>query len=358
MSDKPNEYDVIVIGAGPAGSCAACTAVKEGLKVLVVDRRTNPGTPIQCAEYVPAVVSKYATLVPGAVVQRINSLVTYIYGEEASIIKSPGYTLNRSVFDAGLAEEARRLGSHMWLGTRAVAYENNELYGRTNNGDLKNARGKIIIGADGPVSIVGKWMNSTNQKFMVALQWRMLLAKPHDSTDVYLEPQYRGGYAWLFPRGKEVNIGVGVQQSCHSELPDLVKDFVQSMIGRGLVLDIPPQVTTGGLIPVGGPLPVTSKGNMMLCGDAAGLTHAITGGGIMNAMVSGMLAGQTAARAIKEDDLTILQQYHRQWSDLLGNFLNRAALQRYIMDQKWSDQPNAFNKLMRQTWIGFNYNHR
>ena len=357
MSAKPNEYDVIIIGAGPAGSCAACAAVKEGLKVLVVDRRTNPGTPIQCAEYVPAVVSKYATLAPRAVVQRISCLVTYIYGEEASIIKSPGYILDRSVFDAGLAEEARRLGSHMWLGTRALAYENNELYCRTNN-DFIKARGKIIIGADGPVSIVGQWMNSTNLKFMVALQWRMLLSRPHDSTDVYLEPQYRGGYAWLFPRGKEVNIGVGVQQGCHSELPGLVKDFVQSMMSRGLVLDMPPRAVTGGLIPVGGPLPVTGKGNMMLCGDAAGLTHAITGGGIMNAMVSGLIAGRTAARAIKEDDLTILQQYHWQWSDLLGNFLKRAARQRQIMDQKWSEQPAEFNKLMRQTWIGFNHNHR
>lgn len=353
MIDKQHEYDVILIGAGPAGSCAACAAVKEGLKVLVVEKRTQPGTPIQCAEYVPTVVTKYVPLVPGAVVQRINRLVTYIYEEEASIIKSPGYILDRSIFDASLAEQARNLGSDMWLGTRALSFENNEVHCIKNDGAFIKARGKIIIGADGPVSIVGKWMNMTNSKFMVALQWRMLLVRPHDSTDVYLEPKYRGGYAWLFPRGNEVNIGVGVQQGCHSELPGLVKSYVQSMISRGLIQDTMPKGTTGGLIPVGGPLPLTTRKNMMLCGDAAGFTHAITGGGIMNAVVSGMIAGQTAARAIKEDDITILKGYHSQWSDFMGNFLNRAAKKRQIMDQKWSDCPNEFSNLMRQTWIGF-----
>lgn len=73
----------------------------------------------------------------------------------------------------------------------------------------------------------------------------------------------------------------------------------------------------------------------------------------MNAVVSGMIAGQTAARAIKEDDITILKGYHSQWSDFMGNFLNRAAKKRQIMDQKWSDCPNEFSNLMRQTWIGF-----
>lgn len=73
----------------------------------------------------------------------------------------------------------------------------------------------------------------------------------------------------------------------------------------------------------------------------------------MNAVVSGTMAGQTAAKAIKEDDMTILQRYHSQWSELLGNFLKRAALQRQIMDQKWTDQPNEFNNVIRQTWMGF-----
>ncbi|HEX3011201.1 MAG TPA: NAD(P)/FAD-dependent oxidoreductase [Syntrophomonadaceae bacterium] len=352
-NDKVNDYDVIVIGAGPAGSCAAYTASAKGVKVLLADSRAQPGTPIQCAEYVPTAVARYVPLVPGAVIQRIDKLVTYIYDEKASVIKSPGYILNRSIFDASLTDQAHRSGTHLWLQTRAFSHIDNEVQFKTANGGILRARGKIIIGADGPVSTVGKWMKSTNSDFMVGLQWRMPLWKPHYSTDVYLDPKYRGGYAWLFPRGNEANVGVGVHKGYHYLLPGLVKSFVQNLIDRSILYEALPSMHTGGLIPVGGPLTISYKNNMLLCGDAAGLTHAVTGGGIMNAIVSGIIAGDTAVEAIQSKDMKILQSYQDKWNDLLGNFLNKAAVQRRMMSESWSDQTDEFTTLMKKTWIGF-----
>jgi flavin-dependent dehydrogenase len=287
-------------------------------------------------------------------VQRTDRLLTYVCGKQESVIKSPGYILNRSIFDASLAEGAKLAGAHLWLGTRAISHTGNEVQFRLNNGDFIKARGQIIIGADGPLSTVGQWMKSSNTEFMAALQWRMPLGQAHSSTDIYLEPQYRGGYAWLFPRGREANVGVGVKKEYYCCLPQLIKHFTRRLIADGVIQDDVTRGRTGGLIPVGGPLNCTCRDNMLLCGDAAGLTHAVTGGGIMNALVSGMMAGETAARAVQNRDLNILNEYQAQWTPLLGGFLQRAFDNRQIMDREWTLQPAEFKDMAKRTWIGLN----
>ena len=73
---KCPEYDMVVVGAGPAGASAARTACRHGITALLIDARKNPGSPVQCAEYVPHAVKKYVALAPEAVVQKIRSFGT------------------------------------------------------------------------------------------------------------------------------------------------------------------------------------------------------------------------------------------------------------------------------------------
>jgi len=354
MAVKMPDYDVVVVGAGPAGASAARAASKSGITVLLIDARSNPGSPVQCAEYVPYMVKRYVPLVKGAVIQKIDTMLTFINDELVSTLAGPGYMLNREIFDGSLVQSAREMGAQMWPGTKAIArMEEGLIIGR--NGEEKSAiKCKVIIGADGPRSTVGHWMNSENKKYMVGLQYNLPLSKYQTSTDVYFKPEYEGGYAWVFPKGDRANVGVGVSLLHKNKLPLLMKNFVSSLVVQGKLADAEPTMKTAGLIPIGGPLEITQAGNMLLAGDAGGHTHPVTGGGIMNAIVTGEMAGEWAAQAVVKNDLGLLSHYPQQWQSFLGRFLDRAIQQRNDMDTNWTDNAEQFEELVRRTWISFN----
>ena len=351
---KYHEYDMVVVGSGPAGASAARRACMHGIATLLVDARKNPGSPVQCAEYVPYAIKKYVPLVPKAVVQKIDTLITFIYNEPVSTLAGPGYMLDRTIFDGSLVQSAREAGADFWPASQAIS--------RTDEGLIVNRAGKgnveikckIVIGADGPRSTVGQWMNSVNSSFMVGLQYNLPLCNNQSSTDIYFQPEYEGGYGWVFPKGKNANVGIGVNLLHKNKLRYLIKNFIDGLIAQGKLADFRPTRITGGLIPVGGPLAVTQKKNMLLAGDAAGHTHPVTGGGIMNAIVTGQMAGEWAAQAIINHDLKLLAHYPQQWQTFLGRYLDRAVQQRKDMDDNWTYNPQQFKNLIKRTWMGFN----
>ncbi|HWQ74728.1 MAG TPA: geranylgeranyl reductase family protein [Syntrophomonas sp.] len=346
------EYDVAVVGAGPAGASAAISASRLGARVLLMDYKKSPGLPVQCAEYVPLSVRQYTDLPPGAVVQKINTLLTYINNEPVSTLSGPGYILDRGIFDRSLVEAAVAAGAEFMAGAKAAARSEDAItVSRTGKGS-RSIKCKVIIGADGPRSTVGRWMGSVNRDFMIALQYKLPLRRQQTSTDVYFSPEYIGGYGWVFPKGAYANVGVGVSFSYKDRLQECVQSFVNRLIRRGILSDGHPLMKTSGLIPVGGPLPVTKRENMLLAGDAAGHTHPVTGGGIMNAVVTGRMAGETAARAALSGQLEYLSQYPPQWQSQLGRFLHKAVQQRHDMDQHWTEDAPQFEALIKRTWIG------
>ena len=347
-------YDVAVIGAGPAGASAAASTAKNGVKVLLIDYKLIPGTPVQCAEYVPHAIRQYVTVPPEAVVQKIDTLITYINNELFSTLSGPGYILDRSIFDRSMVEDAIKSGADFWTGTKAISRTKNGIVVSRIGKENLEIKCKVIIGADGPRSIVGKWMNSENKNFMIGLQYRLPLSKHQSSTDIYFKPDYVGGYAWVFPKGEYANIGIGVNIEYRNKLQIFLKNFIAFLMERGIIADDRPIMKTSGLIPVGGPLQVTQRDNMLLAGDAAGHTHPVTGGGIMNAIVTGRMAGETAAQAVIKHDLSLLTNYPPQWQSFLGRYLKKATEQKNEMDQNWTNHPEQFEDLIRRTWIGFN----
>jgi len=346
-----HEFDVVVVGAGPAGACAAWAACKSGVSVLLIDRRRQPGNPVQCAEYVPRAVKKYVPLVEGAVVQKIDRLLTFINDEPAAALAGPGYMLNRLVFDASLVQTARLAGAEFRPETAAWSRTDQGIVVHTDQGHME-IKCRVVVGADGPRSTVGRWMNSRNREFMVALQYKMPLVRGQTSTDVYFRPEYEGAYAWVFPKGDSANVGVGISAPYSKKLPVLLQEFISRLTAREILLPAEPEERTAGLIPVGGPLAVTQRENMLLAGDAAGHTHPVSGGGIMNAIVAGNIAGETAARAVRQKDLTWLERYPAQWQAVIGGYLERGLEQRRDMERNWTCHKKEFEDLIRRTWMG------
>lgn len=344
-------YDIVVIGAGPAGAKTAETASRQGAGVLLVDQKRRPGHPVQCAEHVPTVVRDYVRLAPGAVVQKTDRMLTFIGDRLVSSLRAPGYMLNRQAFDEGLVRQAQAAGAELQLGARAAARTDSGVI-ITRGGIKEEIDCAVIIGADGPRSTVGRWMSSQNRDFLVAIQYRMPLSWSHTATEFYFSPEYQEGYAWLFPKRDTANVGVGIRGGNGPLMKRLLAGFIRRLVEEGRLKDDVPLGQTGGAIPVGGPLAVTQKDNMLLVGDAAGHTHPITGGGVMSALVGGEIAGRLAAEAVKQNNLTLLAEYQPRWQAVMGGYLMRASLKRDDFDRNWTDDPRQFDLLIRRTWIG------
>ncbi len=340
--------DVLVVGAGPAGSSAARIAAAEGARVLLVERRSTVGLPVQCAEYVPVQIVGHVELPERCIAQRIHTLCTHLPNKEVVETSAPGYVLDRALFDKALAAAACRAGAELWVAARAVE--------RTERGIIVQRGGRtfeiesrIVIGADGPHSTVGRWVGQVNAEFIDAVQVEVLLPSSYESTHVYFNPVYRGGYGWLFPKGETANVGVGVSRALGGDPQEALEHLLAQLeIRRGAIVG-----RTGGLVPSGGPLAHIRVGAVLLVGDAAGHTHPVTGAGIYSAVVGGELAGKAAAQAVKTDDLAALDGYEREWWAWMGGPLCHALDKRRYFDQHWSDDPDALSNVVRETWIAF-----
>lgn len=343
-----HDIDVLVVGGGPAGSCAALAAASGGASVLIVEQHRTVGLPVRCAEYVPAQIVGYVSLPERAIAQRTSCLRTHLPDGEVVETKAAGYVLDRALFDRALAVSAHRAGAQIWTAARALR--------RTERGVLVRRRAqttevqcRIVIGADGPRSTVGGWIGQANTAFIDAQQVEVVLPAAQDHTDVFFDPAFVGGYGWLFPKGETANVGVGVNRALGGD----PRHALERLLAQ---LDLTPGAVlghTGGPVPCGGSANRVHVGNCLLVGDAAGHTHPITGAGILSAVVSGTFAGQAAAEAVRSGELTALDGYEGRWSPFMGGPLRHALGKRQVLDHQWSDDRAALSAVVRQSWIAF-----
>lgn len=338
-------FDVLIVGAGPAGSSAARVAAEAGVDVLMIEKRRQIGEPVRCAEYIPRLLMQIVKIPPEAISQEIQGMATFMPNGEIMRRRVPGFILNRAKFDQALAMEASRAGAKILTGTRAISKEGNKVKILGPSGE-DEIGASVIVGADGPDSTVGAWMGQKNTKFMWAMQHTVMLKQPTYDTEVYFSREYPGGYAWLFPKGKVANVGVGVRRELGGVAKQALEVFKERIKDRiGEVIEV-----TAGRIPVGGPIRfINEEARIILVGDAAGHTHAITGGGISQAVICGAMAGRSAAAAAKSDKQAF-QDYFRQWRSAFGSMMDRAARKREKMEAGWNG--GNLVKLLHSCWVG------
>ena len=342
--------DILIVGAGPAGSSAALYATKYGAKVLLIEKKRFIGEPVQCAEFIPKLILSELEISRDSIVQGTKGMRTYLPNGECVESCLPGYVINRSMFDKELAKKAADDGAEVRINTLCGLKKGEKIFIKE-NGKKELIIPKVIIGADGPKSTVGKWINSVNREFIIGIQHSVPLVSPLDFIEVYFDQDFFGGYGWLFPKDKSANVGIGIR--CDSKikagksLGDILNKFVKLLEKDGKV-ENSPFFTTSGLIPVGGPLN-TVKDNIMLVGDAAGQTNPITGGGIAQAVICGKIAGKIAAQAIQKEDIEMLNDYENEWREIFGKPLERAQAKRQFLESNW----NQLDKIIIKCWTAF-----
>lgn len=347
--------DFLIIGCGPGGSSAAKKIADNGYNVLIIEKKQNIGVPVQCAEYIPKLITQHIKVESNSITNNIKSMRTYLPNGENVELKVPGFIVNRTILDINLASNAIESGAKLLIGTKAVKFNEKKIIAKKGNTDI-TINPKIIIGADGPKSIVGTWINQKNSRFIVAKQYEMILNECLDYTEVYFDEEFKGGYGWLFPKGKYANVGIGINSIYSRNLIKLLEDFVKKLIVQKKILPYSIVRKTTGLIPINGPLTETVEDNIILVGDAAGFTHPITGAGILNAVISGDLAGKIASKALECEDTEILNTYNLEWGKIIGSSLKTALNRRKLFDNYFSDKISKFqnlNEALQKCWVAF-----
>lgn len=343
--------DVFVIGLGPAGACAAAEAARRGCRVVAVDRRHEPGRPVQCAEFVPALIGMEVEALAHSVQQPIRSMMTFVEEEAPDVRENfPGTMLDRALFDAALVEKARRAGASCSFG---VSVRHLSVKGDLRLSDGRGFSARAIVGADGPRSLAGRAIGRSNVALVETRQITVALLHPYDATDIFLSRAIPGGYAWLFPKGKLANLGAGIDPARKARLKTIVDELHHSLAENGRVgVDV--LGLTGGLIPVGGmlePWGTLGATPVLLAGDAAGLSNPITGAGIAAAVHSGRLAGEAASLAVAGDPHAV-GDYEDELRSVFGAALERARRRREELAGALASRVSA-NGALRRGWIAY-----
>ncbi len=319
---KTFEYDVLVIGAGPGGSTAARFAARKGLKVLLVEKRPDIGSPVRCGEgisktWLPEVEiepqkSWISNEVEGARIYPPDEK-TFIKLSAAKAGNEVGYIIERDKFDKHLAALAAREGAEIWVKSPAISLikdSRGKVIGAKirKMGEIVDVKAKIIIGADGFESQVGRWAKINtmvkDRDIVSCVEYRMVgIDLNRNFTDFYLGSCAPGGYVWVFPKDSdEANVGIGValnKLKSPGEVKKYLDDFIEKHPGlkKGKTIEL----ITGAVSTCQIPQSIVTD-NVMLVGDSARLIDPITGGGISNACITGKLSAEAAYESIKSSD--------------------------------------------------------
>ena len=334
--------DVVVVGAGPGGSMAAKAAAMAGLDVIMLEKRQEIGDPVRCAEgvskaslkeFLPSIDPRWiAADVKGAKLYAPDGTCLTMSEDKAGA--EVGYVLERKVFDRSLAAEAAKSGTRIMVKTRATGllFKDGKVCGvkTMRFGEALDIASHIVIGADGVESKVGRWAGiDTTLKPKDISTCAQFLVEDKSIDSNYCEFYFGnriapGGYIWVFPKGDNLaNVGIGIVGSkSEPGLPTkLITNFVQERFPKGNAVEM----VVGG-VPVAGVMETTTADGVMLVGDAAHHTDALTGGGILNAMRAGVIAGKVAAKAIAAGDVTKagLKEYEDRWRAAISMNLERS----------------------------------
>ena len=339
------EISLAVVGAGPAGCTVAETAAISGTDVLLIDKKQEIGTPVQCGGFLPvaeelqdmipqALLPITLEEIPGHCIRHHTSLQRfYAPSGRNKEFHVSARILDRCAFDRNLAYRAAKAGATILPATRAKLINDHlKLFGRF----AGSVRPKILVGADGPLSSIAKSIGTRSKEVGICLEYEMVDVNiDHEAAEMYFGTKWApGGYAWIIPLGHDAaNVGVGIRASfaVRNKLPSLLDDFIKNhpvaseKLRKGEVLGV-----MRGLVPAGGSLKEVQRGKLLIAGDAAGHVMATSGGGIPLAMVAGRIAGEVASWFLKGE--CSIEEYSYRIREEFGHELERSVQIRRLVD--------------------------
>lgn len=338
------KYDVVIVGAGPAGTVTGRYAAESGAKVLIIDRRQEVGVPVLCGEGVSRKIDDWGMLegrrwiagsMDGARIYSPDGTMVKLSADMAG--NETGYVIYRDIFDQELAYQAIKAGAKIMLDTTALSLlkKDDKIKGVKANqfGQDFEIEADIVVGADGVESRIGLWGGiETTLKpkdLETCAQYTLSNIDCKDAyCDFYLGKDIApGGYVWVFPKGKDIaNVGIGILSSLSEA--GMAKKLLDKFIDNNPRLkNGEPLRFLAGAVPVANPIE-SVRDNLILVGDAARQVDPITGGGITCCLEGGKIAGETIGMAVESQkfDKETLSAYEVGWKEAFGKKLRRNYL--------------------------------
>jgi len=369
---KELEYDIVVVGAGPAGSSAAYVAAKNGVKVALIEKeetvahsvRTSGVTWLDAIDEFSIPKDCY------------NPIRNYSFCSPNNKVTISDNISRAAVLDVRktfqwLAAQAENQGADIFLKTSVmdvIQDEQEKIIGvRAGASNEKfNFHCKIVIDASGFQSVVAKYMGLVSQwkRFGVGAEWEVK-AEHADSDTWWLmvgQEYSPAGYAWIFPLGDNVvRIGVGVgKPESNIDPTERLKNILEKKMGPVKELgELKPIEFHYGLIPNDGLSRKTVYDNLILVGDTAGQANPLVLEGIRYAIRYGRVAGEVAAKAIKSGDTSekVLMEYEEIWKKAIESKINsaRKVQKRWmgLSDEQWDKELDVIKELSPDEFLDF-----
>jgi len=315
-----SEYDVIVVGAGPAGIPAALAAARRGAKTLLLEKNEVIMAKKPCGEATSINTFKDLgiELKPYIIIHKVIPRVYAPDGRSLEISQAPTYSINKTMYLQELALKAAEEGVeiHIREPVDNVIYRNGLMEVKTRKRIYKAS---VVIGADGYNSTVAKSLGVRERSEPIpTVTYLMVNVKLNDPgiARFYLGNQVAPkGYAWIFPRGEKVaEVGIGVRRGLAKTYLDNFVKTHEDELGKAQVIDY-----RGAPVPIGGLISKPYGDGYILIGDAAGTVIPLTGAGIHSSGIAGLIAGKTAGEAALEGDNSgkrlgrWLEEYEDPW---------------------------------------------
>lgn len=307
-------YDVVVVGAGPAGSAAAAECAGLGLKTLCIEEHGTIGYPVQCAGLLSNAAFAECRVSDRSVLNRVSGArVTSGLGSSILIDakKTMALVVDRGALDREMAENAGRAGAEFLLRTSVCGIRGNTLITRGVYRE-EPIPFKVLIAADGPRSTVARMLGMQRAPvYLAGIQAETL--READPRFVELYPDASPGFfGWSIPTAPgRVRVGLCAQTNAQEHFAAFIRKFSDSSV----------HLVTG-TIPLG-IMPKTYGHRTLFVGDAAGFAKPTSGGGVYTGIRSARHAAAVAAEACASDrfDDSVLSGYERRWKADIGNEL-------------------------------------
>jgi digeranylgeranylglycerophospholipid reductase len=288
------DFDLLIVGASFAGLAAARTAACRGLRVAVIDAKSEPGARVRTTGILVREAIDEIDI-PARLTRRVPGVRLYAPNLRSVDLFAPGYaffTTRTADLLRWMENEAREAGAHVLCGVRFAGATRENGVTQLTGIDL---RARYLIGADGARSRVARAFGlSTNRRFLTGVEAEL---EPNGSIDprflhCFIDSRLAPGYiAWAAPGPDAVQVGLAVRDGSRPDLGAFMAHTEDRFGWSGMKV----MERRSGLIPSGGTLARAAAPGVLLIGDAAGWVSPTTGGGIRLALRYGRRAASLVA---------------------------------------------------------------
>ncbi|MBT0772140.1 geranylgeranyl reductase family protein [Kineosporia sp. J2-2] len=354
-------YDVVVVGAGPAGSSAAAAAARMGARTLIVDRATFPRYKTCGGGLIGVSLTELAGLsdldVP--VRQEIVRATFTDRGRKPAGRASRERMLSlvdRSEFDAALLDHAAGLGAETRSGVTVTAVTQ-DVDGALLSTSAGPIRARYVVGADGSASRIARHVGVTPGQVDLGLEYELKASDEQARTwagRIHMDwGPIPGSYGWVFPKGGTITVGVIARRGTADEARSYLKLFTEQ---QGLA-DAEVVHESGHLTRCRTTDSPLGDGRVLVAGDAAGLLEPWTREGISYALRSGRIAGECAAKAAAPNGMPpsmgglsrVVRDYTMRITEELGPEMEAGR----VFLQAFERHPSVMHALLTRTPLGW-----